>query len=177
MTYGERLEAYLRQQQVPYSAQHHRRTTTAHDTALTEHIPDEQLAKVVMVVADGQLTMLVLPASYTVDMACVRQIIEAQDVHLAREWEFAAAFPDCETGAMPPFGQLYGLPVYVDRHLAANATIVFPAGTHTDTICMAYADFARLVQPFVAAFGRRVPARFGCVVPPAGEHQRSDTIV
>jgi Ala-tRNA(Pro) deacylase len=177
MTCGERLEAYLRQQQVPYSAHHHRRTYTAHDTALTEHIPDEQLAKVVMVVADGQLVMLVLPASYNVDMARAREIIEAQDVHLAREWEFATAFPDCDTGAVPPFGNLYGLPVYVDRHLAANATIVFAAGAHTDTICIAYADFARLVQPFVTTFARRVPARFGRAMSAAGEHRRSEMIV
>jgi Ala-tRNA(Pro) deacylase len=173
----ERLEMYLGQQQISYSAQHHRRTYAAHDTALTEHIPDEQLAKVVMVVADGQLTMLVLPASYKIDMARVYAIIEAQDVHLAREWEFATTFPDCQTGAMPPFGNLYGLPVYVDRHLAASATIVFAAGTHTDTICMAYADFARLVQPFVTTFGRRVPAQFDRAMSAAGEHRRSDTIV
>lgn len=134
MTCGERLQAYLRAQQVAYTAQHHHRTYTAHDTALTEHIGDELMAKVVMVVADGQLTMLVLPASDKVDLARVRDIIEAQDVHLAREREFATAFLDCDTGAMPPFGQLYGLPVYVDRHLAANATIVFAAGTHTDTV-------------------------------------------
>ena len=158
MTCGERLEAYLSEQQVRYAAQHHRRTFTAHDTAVTEHIPDKLVAKVVMIVADGQLTMLVLPASCTVDMARVRDMIEGQDVHLARERDFAKTFPDCDIGAMPPFGQLYGLPVYVDRRLAANAAIVFPAGTHTETIRMAYADFARLVQPIVANFARpRVP--------------------
>jgi Ala-tRNA(Pro) deacylase len=151
---NERLETYLREQHVPYAIHHHRRTYTARDTAAAEHIPDALMAKVVMVVADGQLMMLVLPASQKVDVAHVAEIIGAGDMHLAGEWEFAKAFPDCEIGAMPPFGHLYGLPVYADQRLAASEMIAFPAGTHTDTISMAYSDAARLVQPIVADFAR-----------------------
>jgi len=154
MTCKERLESYLRGQQVLYEVQHHRTTYTTHDTAVTEHIPDALMAKVVIVSAADQLAMLVLPATETVDVARVSAVLGMPSVRLAHEWEFFDAFPDCELGAMPPFGNLYGLPVFVDQALAANETIVFAAGTHTDTIRMAYADFARLVKPVVAAFGR-----------------------
>jgi Ala-tRNA(Pro) deacylase len=112
------------------------------------------VAKVVIAVADEHLVMLVLPASSAVDMPRLRVNLGARAVRLAREHEFADRFPDCDTGAMPPFGQRYGLPVYVDRVLAGNETIIFPAGTHTETIRMKYADFAMLVRPIVADFGR-----------------------
>ena len=150
----ERLEAYLREQQVMYEVQHHRTTYTSHDTAATEHIPDALMAKVVIVVAAERLAMLVLPAAAAVDVARVSAVLGVPTLRLAHEWEFRDVFPDCEVGAMPPFGNLYGLPVYVDQALAANETIVFTAGSHTDTIPMAYADFAWLVKPVVAAFGR-----------------------
>lgn len=154
MACNKQLETYLREQQVPYAVQHHRTTYTAHDTAVTEHIPDAQVAKVVIAIAAEQPVMLVLPATATVEMARVSAVLGVPAVRLAHEWEFANIFPDCEIGAMPPFGHLYGLPVYVDQGLAANETIVFAAGTYTHTIRMAYADFARLVQPVVAVFGR-----------------------
>jgi Ala-tRNA(Pro) deacylase len=150
----ERLEAYLREQQVPFEVQHHRVAYMAQDVAAIEHIPSELMAKVVLVFADGTLTMLVLPASHRVDIAHVGAAIGAKKVYLAGEREIAAAFPDCEVGAMPPFGNLYGIRMYVDRSLAEDARFVFQAGTHTDTISMAYADYARLVQPRVAAFAR-----------------------
>jgi Ala-tRNA(Pro) deacylase len=154
MTCKEQLEAYLRDQRAPFEIQHHRTTYTAHDTAVTEQIPDRMVAKVVIAVADEHLVMLVLPASSAVHMPRLRINLGARTVRLAHEYEFADRFPDCDTGAMPPFGQRYGLPVYVDRVLAANETIVFPAGTHTETIRMKYVDFAMLVRPIVADFGR-----------------------
>ena len=82
-------------------------------------------------------------------------MLGAQDVRLAREDEFASSFPDCEVGAMPPFGNLYGVPVIVDRALAEDDTIVIQAGTHTDTLSLKYSDFARLVEPTLAEFARR----------------------
>ena len=178
MTCNERLEAHLREQQVPYAVQHHRTTYTTHDTAVTEHIPDAQMAKVVIVVAAERLAMLVLPAAATVDLARASAVLGGEALRLAPEWEFIDVFPDCEVGAMPPFGNLYGLPVYVDQALAANQTIVFAAGTHTDTIRMAYADFARLVKPVVAAFGRPrvMRARHG-LEGAARTRRRSGTIV
>jgi Ala-tRNA(Pro) deacylase len=97
---------------------------------------------------------------------------------LAHEWEFREIFPNCDIGAMPPFGNLYGLPVYVDQTLAANDTIVFTAGTHSHTIGIAYADFARLVRPVVAAFGRpRVARPKGGWEGAARARHRSRTIV
>lgn len=154
-TCRERLEAYLREQGVPFQIQHHPPTYTAQETAASEHLPGRMMAKVVMIIADGRLILLALPAPARVDLAQVGARLGASEVRLAREEEFAAAFPDCEVGAMPPFGNLYNLPVYVDGTLATNETIVFPAGTHTDTMSVRYADFARLVQPTVAAFARQ----------------------
>jgi Ala-tRNA(Pro) deacylase len=150
----ERLEAYLREQQVPFKVQQHRAAYTAQDVAAIEHISTKLLAKVVMVFADGKLAMLVLPASDRVDLAHVGPAIGAKEICLAGEREIAAAFPDCELGAMPPFGNLYGIPVYVDRLLAEDEMIVFQAGTHTDTISMEYADYAWLVKPKVVEFAR-----------------------
>jgi Ala-tRNA(Pro) deacylase len=149
-TCRERLETYLRERQVPFQVQHHPLTFTAQQTAASEHIPGRTLAKVVMVLADGRLVLLALPAPARADLAKAGALLGATDVRLAEEQEFASAFPDCEVGAMPPFGNLYDLPVYVDEVLAENETIVFPAGTHTDTMSVRYADFARLANPTVA---------------------------
>jgi Ala-tRNA(Pro) deacylase len=157
-TCRERLETYLREQQVPFRLHHHPPTYTAQETAASEHVPGKMVAKVVMVIADDRLVLLALPAPARVDLDQVGARLGAGRVRLAREDEFAAAFPDCEVGAMPPFGNLYNLPVYVDEALAANETIVFAAGTHTDTMSVRYADFARLVQPTVAALARRPSA-------------------
>jgi Ala-tRNA(Pro) deacylase len=152
MTCKEQLEAYLHEQRVPFVIQRHRAAYSAQDVAAREHVPGKLVAKVVMVFADGTLVMLVLPASARVDLIQAGVAIGAKGVYLAGERELAVAFPDCEVGAMPPFGNLYYVPVYVDRTLAEDETIVFQAGTHTDTITMQYADFARLVKPSVAKF-------------------------
>jgi Ala-tRNA(Pro) deacylase len=155
MTCKDRLETYLRTNQVPFQVQHHPLAYTAQELAASEHIPGKQVAKVVMVLADGKPAMLAVPATHRVDLAGAGAVLGATEVRLAQEAEFAAAFPDCEVGAMPPFGNLYDLPVYVDQALAEDETIVFAAGTHTDTINLAYADFARLVQPVVGSFAYR----------------------
>jgi len=143
----EKLEAYLREQGVPFEQQVHHMAFTAHEVAASEHLPGDIVAKVVMVFADGNMVMLVLPASHRADLTKAAAALDARDVWLADEQEFAKIFPDCEIGAMPPLGNLYGVPVYVDRTLAEDETIVFQSGTHTDTISMAYADYARLVKP------------------------------
>lgn len=146
----ERLETYLRENRVSFEVQHHPPAFTAQEVAANEHIPGKTLAKVVIVFADQKLVLLALPAPYRVDLEKVRTLLGANAVRLAKEEEFAAVFPDCEVGAMPPFGNLYGLPVYVDRTLTEDETIVIQAGTHTDTISLKYADFERLVRPTVA---------------------------
>ena len=148
----EKLEEYLRQQQVPFEAQQHSRAFTAQDVAASEHVPGKLVAKVVIVFADGKLAMLVMPAPYRVDFSRAAAALGAKHVRLADEAEVGAAFPDCEVGAMPPFGNLYQLPVYVEQRLAEDERIVFPVGTHTETMRLAYADFARLVHPTVAEF-------------------------
>lgn len=150
----EDLEAYLREQQVPYQLQHHPVAYTAQEVAASEHVPGRLMAKVVMLVADGKTVMAVLPAPFQVDLDRAGGHLGAADVRLAREDEFAALFPGCEIGAMPPFGNLYGIPVYVDTALAEDETIVVQAGTHTDTISLRYADFQRVVRPTEADLRR-----------------------
>jgi len=154
MACKEKLEAHLREQKVPFQVQHHAVAYTAQEVAAAEHVPGRMLAKVVMVFADGELAMLVLPAPSRVDPGKAASALSAAEVRLAREEEFAERFPGCEVGAMPPFGNLYDLPLLVDASLAEDETIVFEAGTHTDTMSMKYADYERLARPKVAEFAR-----------------------
>jgi Ala-tRNA(Pro) deacylase len=147
----DRLEAYLREKQVPFEIRHHPRAITAQEVAASEHVPGKMLAKTVMVLADGRMVMLALPAPYQVDMDKAGKALGVE-VRLAHEEEFENTFSDCEVGAMPPFGNLYEVPVYVEAALAEDETIVFRAGTHTDTMSVSYADFERLVEPTIAEF-------------------------
>jgi Ala-tRNA(Pro) deacylase len=148
----EDLEAYLRESKVPFQVQHHAVAYTAQEVAASEHVPGRMLAKVVVLIADGKLCMFVLPAPARVDLDKAAAILNAREARLAHEDEFTDRFPGCEVGAMPPFGNLYDVSLYVDKALAEDETIVFEAGTHTDTMSMKYADFARLVKPTVADF-------------------------
>jgi osmotically-inducible protein OsmY/prolyl-tRNA editing enzyme YbaK/EbsC (Cys-tRNA(Pro) deacylase) len=145
----DKLAAYLRANHVPFDIQYHRTAYTAQDVAASEHLPGQLMAKVVIAVADGAMIMLVLPADHRVDLTKVRTELGASDLWLADEHDFAGIFPDCEIGGMPPFGNLYDLPVYVDQTLTQDQMIVFQAGTHSDTMCIRYTDFARLVKPTV----------------------------
>jgi len=154
-----RVEEYLRNNNVPFQIHHHPVAYTAQRAAQTEHIPGRLFVKVVVVFADDQMALLALPAPLHVDLKKAASALEARNVRLATEDEFSSKFPDCETGAVPPFGNLYDLPVYVDRALAENEMIHFQAATHADTISMAYADFARLVAPQIVDISRaRAPA-------------------
>jgi Ala-tRNA(Pro) deacylase len=150
----ESLEDYLRENRIPFETQHHPRAVTAQEVAASEHVPGKMLAKTVMVLADREMVMLALPASYQVDLGKAATALGVKEVRLAEEEEFEDTFPDCEIGAMPPFGNLYGVPVYVDETLAEDETIVFRSGTHTDTMSVSYADFERLVEPTIAKFAR-----------------------
>ncbi len=150
----EEIEAYLRESKVPFQVQHHAVAYTAQEVAAAEHIPGRMLAKVVMVLGDGKLAMFVLPAPARVDLERVAAVLGVKEARLVHEEEFADRFPGCEVGAMPPFGNLYELPVYADKSLAEDETIVFEAGTHTDTMSMKYADYERLAQPTAAEFAR-----------------------
>ncbi len=148
----ERLEAYLQAQGVQYRVYEHPAAYTAQAVAEREHIPNKLMAKVVIVVADGELTMLALPTSRRVDLARVREALDAREVRLATETEMATAFPDCEVGATPPFNAGYNMPLLVDRSLAEEPVIFFQAGSHSLAMSMAFADYARLVQPRLAEF-------------------------
>ena len=148
----ERLESLLRQESVPFQVQHHPLAYTAQQLAAAEHVPGRMIAKVVMVYADGQPAMLVMPAPAHVNLMRAALALKVREVRLAREEEFARQFPDCEVGAMPPFGNLYGVPVWIDKSLAKDDTIIFAAGTHTDTIQVAFSDFERIVKPIVGDF-------------------------
>jgi Ala-tRNA(Pro) deacylase len=145
----DRLERYLRENGVPFEVQEHPTAYTAQKIAASEHVPGRMFAKVVMAITDEDLMMLVLPAPSVVDVAKVSDVV-GKSVRLANESEFASTFPDCEAGAMPPFGNLYDVPVYVDRALGRNERIVFQAGTHSVTMSVAYADLERLAGPTVA---------------------------
>jgi Ala-tRNA(Pro) deacylase len=146
-----RLREFLETNKVPYSVHSHPQAYTAQEIAALAHVSGRMLAKVVMVKAGGQLVMLVMPADHRVDLDRLTSVL-GRDVRLAAEAEFRDAFPDCEVGAMPPFGNLFGLPVYVDRSLEQDEEIVFNAGTHTLTAKLAFADFVRRVDPRMATF-------------------------
>jgi Ala-tRNA(Pro) deacylase len=143
-----RLQHYLHEQHVPFETIHHARALTAQETAASAHIRGSELAKTVMVKLDGRLAMVVVPADHRVHIDLLRDVTGANSAELATEAEFSDRFPDCEVGAMPPFGNLYNIDVYVDDSLAtADAKIAFNAGTHTDVMRIAYREFERLVQP------------------------------
>ena len=148
----ERLQAYLRENNGPFQVQHQPITYSAHDVAASEHDPGKMMAQPVVVFAGGETVMLALPGSHRVDVEKAAAVLGAKEVRLAHEPELAVYFPDCEVGAMPPFGNLYDVPVWVDRSLAEDETIVFRAGTHTDTMSLKYDDYARLAKPNVAQF-------------------------
>jgi Ala-tRNA(Pro) deacylase len=148
----DRLCTYLREQGIAHTVSHHPTRYTAQELAQVEHVPGSLIAKVVMVLVDGTLEMVVLPATMKVDPEAVEAETGAERVRLAREDEFEHIFPDCEVGAMPPFGQLYGVPVLVDSTLARDPVILFNAGTHQDVITMSYTDFERLVKPRIGYF-------------------------
>jgi Ala-tRNA(Pro) deacylase len=116
------------------------------------------IAKTVVLLADGAFLVAVLSADAVVDLQELRHTLGVTHLRLSTEREIADLFPDCELGAMPPFGNLYGLPVYVEASLAQQPEIAFNAGTHRDVVHMKFADFRRLVDPMIMSFGRRVAA-------------------
>ena len=143
------LKDYLDKHNVKYIVVSHSPAYTAQGIAALAHIPGKELAKTVVVKLDGKLVMAVLPASFHVDLGRLKEATKAKAAELASEDEFKHRFPECETGAMPPFGNLYGLPTNVDKNLAEQDYIVFEAGTHTDAIKISYRDYEKIVKPKV----------------------------
>lgn len=154
MTCRERLERYFKENGVKYDVTSHPEVYTAQEVAAVEHVPGMFVAKVVMAVVDGTMTALVLPAPHRVDIPRLKAALGAKEARLAREEEFGQLFSDCEVGAMPPFTNLYNVPAVVERTLTEDPKIVFNAGTHRETMTVAFGDFQRLVAPRVAEFSQ-----------------------
>jgi Ala-tRNA(Pro) deacylase len=147
-----KLRELLEHEKVPYSVHSHPEAYTALEIAALEHVKGRMLAKVVIVKTGvGELVMVVLPADRRVDFRKVAAVLGTEELRLAQESEFRDTFPACDVGAMPPFGNLFGVPVLVDELLAENEEIVFNAGTHTLTAKLRFADLRRLVQPRIAS--------------------------
>ncbi len=145
-----KLREFLDDHRVKYVVISHSAAFTAQEIAASAHIPGKELAKTVVVKLDGKLVMAVLPASRKVDFAALKSATGAREAGLASEKEFQGLFPGCELGAMPPFGNLYGMEVWVDDSLTRDAEIAFNAGSHTELVRLAYKDFERLTTPKVA---------------------------
>jgi len=154
MSVPQRLKAFLDSSYVPYESLSHSTTYTAQGTATMMQISGKEVAKTVVLCAGalGEETVLaVLPGPRHVKFDKLAAVV-GKPVRLATEEEFSRLFPDCELGAMPPFGALYNLPVYVDESLAKDKQVIFNAGTHHDAVRMAYEDFVRLAKPIVCSF-------------------------
>ena len=155
MTGTSSIHDFLWRAAVPYSVLPHPQAFTAQDEAAAAHVPGRDWAKVVVCVVDDQPIEAVVPAPLMVDLDCLLELSGGTAIRLAEEDELRHLFQDCELGAMPPFGPLYGQAVFVDTALAAEPEIVFNAGTHTEAIVMRWADFARTVRPIVGRFAAR----------------------
>ncbi len=147
-----RLKAFLDGRGVKYVTLLHSAAFTAAEVAASTHVTGRDFAKTLVVNIDGDLAMVVLPATRRLVLSDLREMLENTSVQLATEAEFLSRFPDCEVGAMPPFGNLYDMPVFVASNLSDEPEIAFNAGTHTEVIKMAYGDFERLVNPTVLDF-------------------------
>ena len=145
----KKLKMVLDEAKVPYEVYNHALAYTAQEIAARQHVSGNELAKVVMIEADDQLVMGVIRGNDKIALHVVEESLNVRHARLATEDEFIARFPECEVGAMPPFGHLFGLSVYVDPALAKDEYIYFNAGNHVQTVRLRYKDFARLVQPEV----------------------------
>ena len=158
MAISERLKAFLEGSHVKYTTAKHPVVYTAQEIAAAQHVPGRQLAKCVLVKTDHGPTLAVLPAMYLIDLKKLKAVLGAKTLTIAKEADIKEQFLDVEVGAMSPFGNLYQVPVVVDRVLGESEEIVFNAGSHTDTIKIRYRDFAALAKPRVGAFGQPISA-------------------
>lgn len=147
-----KLKAFLDQERIKYVSIIHSAAYTAQEVAASAHITGRELAKTVIVELDGEMAMAVLPANRKIVLQDLREVTGSDQVKFASEEAFQKRFPDCETGAMPPFGNLYGMDVYVAESLTQSDEIAFNAGSHTEVIKLAYRDFERLVKPKAVSF-------------------------
>lgn len=149
---GDKVKHYLDDNNIKYITIKHSPAYTAQQVAEVAHVPGKEMAKTVMINIDGKMAMAVLPASYHIDFKLLEDASGAIRVSIADEDEFKDKFPDCELGAMPPFGNLYGMDVYVAQSLAEDEEIFFNAGTHSELIRLSCEDFKKLVKPKILKF-------------------------
>jgi len=152
----QKLKAFLDENDVKYAVIQHSRAFTAQEIAGLTHIPGKELAKTVMAMIAGEAAMVVIPASHRVDFKSLSEVV-GTSVELADEGDFVELFPNCDVGAMPPFGNLYDMAVYVSETLAEDEFIAFSAGSHAEVMRLAYADFERLANPILGRFSYRFP--------------------
>lgn len=148
------IRSYLDDLGINYQWSHHDSAYTAQDLAMKEHVPGKRVIKPVIVRADGKFVVCALPASSYVDIDSLRRELRAEDARLADEDEFASVFEDCERGAEPPIGSLYGLPTVVDDSLLGQETVTFQAGTHSDAVTMRVSDYLKAAHPMTAHFAQ-----------------------
>ena len=144
---AQKLKEFLEKNNIKYESIEHPITYSANMTAHVSHVSGKKFAKTVIIKVDGDFKMVVVPASQMVRCGHLKKLLSAKKVEIASENEFVKLFPDCEPGAMPPFGNLYGLEEYVSDQLSGDIQIAFNAGTHTELMQMKYSDFERLVHP------------------------------
>lgn len=148
----KKLKDFLKSHKVKYVTIKHSTAYTTQEIAASAHIPGKEMAKTVIIKVDGKMAMAVLPASNKIDFALLKKSIGVKDIQLASEQEFEFTFPQCNVGAMPPFGNLYDMEVYVAESLTEEEEIAFNAGSHSELIKVAYKDFERLVNPKIVKF-------------------------
>jgi len=148
---AQQLKSFLDSNHVKYKTITHSPEYTAQEVAASAHIPGKELAKTVIVKVDGEFAMAVLPATTHLSLSRLRTAAGAGDAEIASEDEFEKLFPDCELGAMPPFGNLYDMPVFAAEQLTEDDQIAFNAGSHSELVQLAYSDFDKLVHPKVVA--------------------------
>lgn len=143
---------FLDNASVKYEVSQHRPTFTAQQMAAEEHVPGMQVAKPVVIKADDQFYLCVLPACCKIDLDALKSQLGASQLDLADETEMVVLFPDCEVGAEPPLGRLYGLTTLMDKTLETDDFIVFQAGTHANAVKMEMAEYKKLISPRLLSF-------------------------
>ncbi|MBI4428571.1 MAG: YbaK/EbsC family protein [Ignavibacteriales bacterium] len=146
------LLRYLDDNSVEYKLMEHLPAFSAHETAVATHVPEREIAKAILVRIDEKFWMSVLRADHRVNTQAIKRMFSARNVHLAHEEDLESLFPDCELGAMPPFGKLYGLPILVDDSLTEDEEIVFNACSHTKVVRMKFSDFKKVAKPLIGKF-------------------------
>ena len=152
MAIPQRIRDYLDSQNVPYETLHHSQAFTAQEVAHSLHVSGKKCVKAVVASGDDKLVILVMPASYRVNFQELKSTLKANQLEMLVESELVGLFPDCDVGAVPPLGNLYGIDVWVDRAVANSEKVLFCAGTHEDCIRMRYSDFAKVTRPYLGHF-------------------------